>query len=87
MLQTGDAKTSKLSLIEHFQDLTDPRVQRTQAPDRIDILTLGVCTLLWGGESLNDKEYFGHAKLDWFKTFLTLRNVIPCHDTFNREHL
>ena len=29
-------------------------------------------------------EDFGHAKHDWFKTFLTLRSGIPSHDTFNR---
>jgi predicted transposase YbfD/YdcC len=29
-------------------------------------------------------EDFGHAKYDWFKTFLRLRNGIPSHDTFNR---
>jgi predicted transposase YbfD/YdcC len=75
---------SKLSLIEHFQDLPDPRVNRTKAHDLIDLLVIAVCTLLCAGESFNDMEDFGHAKHDWFKTFLTLRNGIPSHDTFNR---
>jgi len=74
----------KLSLIEHFKALPDPRVQRTQDHDLIDILVIAVCTLLCAGESFNDMEDFGHAKYDWFKTFLTLRNGIPSHDTFNR---
>ena len=74
----------QLSLIAHFQDLPDPRVQRTQAHDLIDILIVAICTLLCGGESFNDMADFGHAKRDWFKTFLTLRNGIPSHDTFNR---
>src|SRR2546426_2819121 len=34
--------------------------------------------------SFNDMEEFGQAKYEWFKTFLTLRNGIPSHDTFNR---
>jgi hypothetical protein len=29
-------------------------------------------------------EDFGLAKQEWFKTFLSLRNGIPSHDTFNR---
>jgi hypothetical protein len=29
-------------------------------------------------------EDFGHAKHDWFKTFLTLHNGIPSQDTLNR---
>ena len=74
----------KLSLIEHFKDLPDPRVNRTKDHDLIDLLVIAVCTLLCAGESFNDMEDFGHAKHDWFKTFLTLRNGIPSHDTFNR---
>ena len=74
----------KLSLIEHFQNLPDPRVNRTKAHELIDILVIAVCTLLCAGESFNDMADFGKAKQDWFKTFLTLRNGIPSHDTFNR---
>jgi predicted transposase YbfD/YdcC len=74
----------KLSLIEHFKDLPDPRVERTKDHDLIDILVIAVCTLLCAGESFNDMEDFGKAKQDWFKTFLTLRHGIPSHDTFNR---
>ncbi len=74
----------KLSLIEHFKDLPDPRINRTKDHDLIDLLVIAVCTLLCAGESFNDMEDFGHAKHDWFKTFLTLRHGIPSHDTFNR---
>jgi predicted transposase YbfD/YdcC len=74
----------KLSLIEHFQDLPDPRVNRTRAHELIDILVIAVCTLLCAGQSFNDMEDFGRAKQDWFKTFLTLHHGIPSHDTFNR---
>ena len=74
----------KLSLIEHFKDLPDPRVNRTKDHDLIDILVMAICTLVCAGETFNDREDFGHAKRDGFKTFLTLRNGIPSHDTFNR---
>ena len=72
------------SLITHFCDLPDPRINRTKDHALIDILVIAVCTLLCGGETFNDMEDFGVAKQDWFKTFLTLRNGIPSHDTFNR---
>lgn len=77
-------KHPKISLIEHFQDLPDPRVNRTKDHDLIDLLVIAICTLLCAGESFNDMEDFGHAKHAWFKTFLRLRNGIPSHDTFNR---
>jgi len=74
----------KLSLIEHFKTLPDPRLNRTKAHELVDVLTIGVCTLLCAGESFNDMEDFGLAKEDWFRTFLSLPNGIPSHDTFNR---
>jgi len=77
-------KHPKLSLIEHFKNLSDPRVDRTKDHDLIDVLIIAVCTLLCGGESFNDMEDFGYAKEEWFKTFLGLRSGIPSHDTFNR---
>lgn len=72
------------SLIAHFQALPDPRVNRTKEHRLIDVLVIGVCTLLCGGEGFNDMEDFGRAKEDWFKTFLELPGGIPSHDTFNR---
>ena len=77
-------KHPKLSLIEHFKMLSDPRVDRTKDHDLIDVLLIAICTLLCGGETFNDMEDFGHAKREWFETFLRLRNGIPSHDTFNR---
>ena len=74
----------RLSLITHFENLPDPRVNRTKRHELIDLLTIGICTLLCGGETFNDMEDFGHAKHAWFKTFLTLAHGIPSHDTFNR---
>jgi len=69
----------ELSLIEHFKNLTDPRVDRTKAHELIDILGIAICTLLCGGEGFNDLEDFGKAKHDWLKTSLTLPNGIPLH--------
>ncbi len=74
----------KLSLIEHFKNLPDPRVNRTKDHDLIDVLIIAICALLCAADSFNDMEDFGKAKQDWFKTFLGLRNGIPSHDTFNR---
>jgi len=71
-------------LIAHFGSLRDPRIDRRKDHELIDILVIAVCCLLCGGEGFNDMDDFGKAKLDWFKTFLKLRNGIPAHDTFNR---
>ena len=72
------------AFVLYFASIPDPRVVGRCAHLLIDILVIAVCTLLCGGESFNDMEEFGQAKYEWFKTFLTLRNGIPSHDTFNR---
>jgi predicted transposase YbfD/YdcC len=72
------------SLLTHFQTLSDPRVNRTKDHELIDVLVIAICALLCAAESFNDMEEFGLAKQEWFKTFLTLANGIPSHDTFNR---
>lgn len=73
-----------ISLLDCFEDVPDPRVDRTKSHKLLDILVIGICTLLCCGESFNDMEEFGNAKYDWLKTFLELPNGIPTHDTFNR---
>ncbi len=75
---------AKTSLVAHLAPVPDPRINRKKEHDLIDILVIAVCTILCGGEGFNDMEDFGQAKYDWFQTFLTLRNGIPSHDTFNR---
>jgi len=72
------------SLIESFEGLPDPRLDRTRRHKLVDILTIGLCSLLTGGESFTDMELYGRVKEDWLKTFLELPNGIPSHDTMNR---
>lgn len=74
----------RLSLIEHLQQLPDPRVPGRCEHDLVDVLMIALCCLLCGGEGFNDMEDFGRAKRKWFRTFLRLRSGIPTHDTFNR---
>jgi predicted transposase YbfD/YdcC len=83
-MKTTSNSPAPQSLVGHFGSLPDPRLNRTKDHDLIDILVIAICTLLCAGESFNDMADFGRAKQDWFKTFLTLRNGIPSHDTFNR---
>jgi predicted transposase YbfD/YdcC len=71
-------------LTKHFSIIIDPRVNRTRDHELMDVLLVGLCCIICGGQSFYDMEHFGKAKLDWFKTFLKLPNGIPSHDTFNR---
>lgn len=72
------------SLVEHFETISEPRVNRRKRHELVDILVIAICSLLCGGETFDDMEDFGKAKREWFQTFLDLANGIPSHDTFNR---
>ncbi len=76
--------TTPGSLLAHFADLTDPRVERTKLHQLLDILVIAMCATICGAEGWEDFTEFGQAKQDWFATFLELPNGIPSPDTFRR---
>src|SRR5216683_1472183 len=67
-----------------FENLTDPRLERSKRHSLLDILILAVCATLGNANGWVDIERFGKAKLSFFHTFLELPNGIPSHDTFGR---
>lgn len=78
-------ENSVLPTIEqHFGDITDPRVDRTKLHDLLNILVIAICAIIAGADNWEDIEEFGKAQIEWFRTFLSLPNGIPSHDTFTR---
>ena len=71
-------------LIEHFSVIPDPRLDRRKAHKLIDLLVVGICGAICGADSWVAIAEFGRAKEAWLKTFLSLANGIPSHDTFGR---
>jgi len=72
------------TIIEHFDALEDPRIERTKLHTLIDIVTLTVCAVICGADGPVDIEQYGNEKYDWLTTFLALPNGIPSHDTIGR---
>ena len=69
---------------DHFQDLTDPRVERTRKHPLINIVFIAACGVLSGANSFAAIEEFGLDRRTWFARFLDLTNGIPSDDTFAR---
>jgi predicted transposase YbfD/YdcC len=67
-----------------FENLTDPRVERTRRHELFDLVVVALCGTIAGGDSWSDIERFGNERLDWLRTFLRLENGVPSHDTFGR---
>ena len=72
------------TLIAHFAQVPDPRVDRTKDHQLLDILVIAICAILCGANDWVGVATFGAARLAWFRTFLELANGIPSHDTFGR---
>ena len=73
-----------ISLLEAFNVLPDPRIERGKEHRWGELLVIAVCTMLTGGESFYDMEDFAREREPWLRTFLTLPGGPPSHDTFNR---
>ena len=67
-----------------FQDVEDPRTGNAKLHDLHEALVLALLSMLAGGRTCVDMEDFGCGAESWLRTFLTLANGIPSHDTFSR---
>jgi predicted transposase YbfD/YdcC len=76
-----------VSLIDCFQDLEDPRLDRTKRHPLINIVFMALCAVLSDAEGWSDIEDFARVKQDWFAQHLDLPEGprrVPSDDTFRR---
>ena len=73
-------------LTERLSELTDPRRTRygNIRHKLEDIIVIGLCTVICGGEGFADMEEFGKERESFLRKFLELPNGIPDSDTFRR---
>jgi predicted transposase YbfD/YdcC len=69
---------------DYFQDLTDPRVERTRRHPLINVVFIAVCGVPSGANSFAAIQEFGTDRQQWFARYLDLSNGIPSDDTFGR---
>jgi predicted transposase YbfD/YdcC len=72
------------SILRSFSSLKDPRINRRKRHQLLDIVAIALCAVIGGANNWQQIEQFGHTRQDWLKTFLSLPNGIPSHDTFER---
>jgi predicted transposase YbfD/YdcC len=77
--------TMTCDLVERLKTIPDHRRQCLNLKHRLeDILVLGFCGTLAGGDDFVEIADWASDNADFFGTFLELPNGIPSHDTFNR---
>jgi len=66
------------------EKINDPRVEGRTTHPLVNVLVIGLATILCGGESFPDMVRFAQSKKDFFAKHLDLSGGIPSHDTFER---
>ena len=73
------ARDATVLMRDHFQDLADPRMQRTRRHPLLAIVIITICAVIAGAARWDDRAVLGETKADWLATFLALPNGIPSH--------
>ena len=71
-------------LLGYFDDLNDPRLERSKLHSLTEVLFIAIAGTVAGAEGWRELEAFAHAKRDWLGRYLDLPHGIPSDDTFRR---
>ena len=69
------------SIMDYFETLEDPRIDRCKRHKLLDIIAIAICAVICGADSWVHIELFGKSKEEWFRTFLgtAQRSPVPRH--------
>lgn len=70
------------SLVEIVGDIEDPRSGNAIRHNLVEVLTIALLAAICDYTRFTEMELFGLEREGWLKSFLTLENGIPSHDTF-----
>jgi predicted transposase YbfD/YdcC len=69
---------------KHFENVTDPRVNRGKNHSLLEMIFLALTATICGAQGWADVERFAKSKLKWFRRYVGLGKGVPSHDTFGR---
>lgn len=72
------------SLLDYFTELADPRREQGRIHQLDEIIFISICAITSGADTWEEIATYGHSKIDWLQTVLTLSGGVPSHDTFRR---
>ncbi len=70
------------TIVNHFQNLKDPRTGNATVHVLLDILTIALFAVICGADGWTEVALWGQTNETWLRTFLELPSGIPSHDTF-----
>lgn len=73
----------KVSILDHFSSLKDPRQSWKVLYPLNEILLVILCATLSGADDFVEMEHWAKTKIEFLRRFLPFANGIPAHDTLN----
>ena len=58
--------------------LQDPRIDRTERYDLMDIMAIAICSVVCGADSWVDVEQFSNSQKDWLSNLLRVGIAVKC---------
>jgi hypothetical protein len=74
----------RAGIVSFFDQIPDPRVERTKQYALIDLLFVALCAVICGADSCTDMEIFARTRSSWLADHLGVSDFTPSHDTFSR---
>ena len=75
---------SSASLLKSFEELPDPRIERTKKYPLNEIILLIISAAISGFTGWKSIKEFGECKLEWLRKYLPFAEGIPADDTIAR---
>ena len=71
-------------ITSYFEEISDPRIERSRKHDLLDIIMISLCAVLAGADGWDAIYDFSISRESWLKKFLKLESGIPSADTIRR---
>jgi predicted transposase YbfD/YdcC len=71
-------------IFDHFQDVDDPRIDRTKLHSLENVFVMSLCAVICGAKGWDAIADFAALNEEWFGEFLELPNRTPSADTIRR---
>lgn len=73
-----------LSLVQCFDEIEDPRINRRRVHNLIDMIVIAICAVICNADGWSDMRTWAETHRQWLERFLQLPGGLPSRDTLRR---
>lgn len=82
--KVDDDYSAILSLVQCFEDIEDPRINRRRVHNLIDMIVIAICAVICNANGWADMRTWAETHRHWLEQFLELPGGLPSRDTMRR---